>query len=106
MKQPRKIERSEDQVQVSISLSRQLFDALEQAAQEHTRGNRSKLIATVLTGVLRTEKMAEMVKQGQVQQPLTQTELVKLAFHMIARDDPNTANVLRKSQLFKNLGIQ
>ncbi len=106
MKKPRKIERSEDQVQVSISLPRQLLEALEEAAQEHTRGNRSKLVATVLTGVLRTEKMAEMVKQGQAPQPLTQTELAKLAFQMIAKDDPNTAKVLRKSPLFKNLGMQ
>jgi len=50
--------------------------------------------------------MAEMVKQGQAPQPLTQTELAKLAFQMIAKDDPNTAKVLRKSPLFKNLGMQ
>ncbi len=104
MKPPRKVERSDDQVQVSISLPRQLLEAIQEAADEHTRGNRSKLIAAALYGVIRTDQMAKMVEQGRAQPPLTNEEMLRAALHLIAKEDPGVAKQLTKLPIFKKAG--
>ena len=97
----RAIERSDDQVQISVSLPRELLEELEKAADKYTRSNRSRLLVAALSGLLRTDRMEEMVKEGQVQQlPLNRSEQLKIAFALIKKQDPETAKALKKLPLF------